>query len=711
MSKELEKIIKNLKISYHSGHGDKLYKDFYSTLLSKAKLYIRETGDFTANVIFDWGAGLSNAIEREAGDCLIKMIANPKLQENDRNTLLEVLENKNNEKYLEELKEYISRIAEKTIEKSFEEAKGDIHKEIKLKIFAYLIANRILILKFGKPNHVAGANVFHPKSGVFYFNGDIKVGFIGGSNETHGGYVTNVEYIHVYNNLNGQHPHIEDIETKFNLGWEGNAEGFKTVSLKKEFLKKIETYAPTLKKLKEDIKKYNSENKNKLGDLLSSEKIEKLKKITQSNKSNIDDLIEPKENYLDLTEPKWEFQKKAREIFIEKKWGILEMATGTGKTRTALSIATQLINENKIDKIIVQMKGTDLIKQWRGNINEWTFSKISRSVNLLESSAEKEQMDSFLLNFRNSEVDLLLLRQSKLPSLLDKLSSEDLSRTLIIHDEVHDLFAEKISEQVIGKQNKFGYKLGLSATIREPFNTNREKTLFQEIQGGGEDAIFTYTLVDAISDGVLVQSELIELSYRLYEDERDEIRKINAICASKIKEGVPTHEAEAQRNIDVSDVRKNARNKIEVFEQNINFLKSKLKRSFIFADETKYGDRILNILIPHLNVKTHFQDADRENLDNFSKNKIDCIINVQMLSQGIDIKDLNTIVLFATPTGRQFIQRLGRVLRKDKNNPNKKAIIIDFFDEENMRQKDETSSDYRRYLELKKITGTTYDHR
>ena len=38
------------------------------------------------------------------------------------------------------------------------------------------------------------------------------------------------------------------------------------------------------------------------------------------------------------------------------------MATGTGKTRTALSIITQLINEEKINKIIIQMKGTDLIK-------------------------------------------------------------------------------------------------------------------------------------------------------------------------------------------------------------------------------------------------------------------------------------------------------------------------------------------------------------
>ena len=121
--------------------------------------------------------------------------------------------------------------------------------------------------------------------------------------------------------------------------------------------------------------------------------------------------------------------------------------------------------------------------------------------------------------------------------------------------------------------------------------------------------------------------------------------------------------------------------------------------------------KILNVLTPYLNVKTHFQDSDTENLENFSKNKIECIINVLKLSQGIDIQNLNTIVLFATPTGRQFIQRIGRVLRKDKNNLNKKAVIIDFFDEDDLKNENENSTDYRRYLELKKITETKYEPR
>ena len=72
------------------------------------------------------------------------------------------------------------------------------------------------------------------------------------------------------------------------------------------------------------------------------------------------------------------------------------------------------------------------------------------------------------------------------------------------------------------------------------------------------------------------------------------------------------------------------------------------------------------------------------------------------LSQGIDVQNLNTIVLFATPRGRQFIQRLGRVLRIDPNNKYKKALVIDFFDKKHM--KDKKGSDYNRYLELKKYS-------
>ena len=68
------------------------------------------------------------------------------------------------------------------------------------------------------------------------------------------------------------------------------------------------------------------------------------------------------------------------------------------------------------------------------------------------------------------------------------------------------------------------------------------------------------------------------------------------------------------------------------------------------------------------------------------------------LSQGIDVQSLNSIVLFATPRGRQFKQRLGRVLRADPKNPKKVATVIDFFDKKHLKEK--KGSDYNRYKEL-----------
>ena len=701
MSETIRKFIAELKPSYDSGFGDNLGKEFYSPCLENCKEYKRMTGEFRSSVIFDWGKALLKILDNSNDKCMVKIIANPSLNSFDAEALKKTLNDSSEIDPFDKIYKDAQSLVNKDLDKKDE-------REVKLKIFSYLIYKKKLILKFAFPNHVPRPGMFHVKKGIFYFDEGLKVGFNGGPNESHGGHELNIEGIDVFTNLNGNNPHIEDSEMKFDLAWNDKAPGFKTKPLSKKTLEKIKLEAPnTRQELDQIIKKAFDKKKDTLGDLLDDKQIEKLKGLSFSNSLNEN----KKEDYLVVTEKKWEFQKKAREIFIDKKWGLLEMATGTGKTRTALAIATQLINEKKINKIIVQMKGTDLIRQWRQNINQWTRSKVSEPINVLELSSDRNELDSFLLGFNLPEVDLLLIRQSNLPDLLNKLAKKNLSKTLIIHDEVHDLFAEQISQQVIGKQDGFGFKLGLSATIREPFNLEREKTLFKEIQGGGDQPIFSYNLIQAIKDGVLVESSLIPLSYKLYEDEKAKIKSAYTRYKGRMEEGWLKHKAEAQRNIEISDVRKNARNKLEVFESNINYLKDKLKRSFIFADETNYGKDILNILIPHINVKTHFQDADKKNLENFSNSKIDCIINVLKLSQGIDIQNLNTIVLFATPTGRQFIQRIGRVLRKDKDNPNKKAIIVDFFDEDDLKNENEESSDYTRYLELKKITEARYELR
>ena len=46
---------------------------------------------------------------------------------------------------------------------------------------------------------------------------------------------------------------------------------------------------------------------------------------------------------------------------MEKEHGILAMATGTGKTVTAMKIINKLFEENKIRRVVITMFGNDLL--------------------------------------------------------------------------------------------------------------------------------------------------------------------------------------------------------------------------------------------------------------------------------------------------------------------------------------------------------------
>ncbi|WP_210407607.1 DEAD/DEAH box helicase family protein, partial [Hydrocoleum sp. CS-953] len=57
----------------------------------------------------------------------------------------------------------------------------------------------------------------------------------------------------------------------------------------------------------------------------------------------------------------WRHQEEAVEEFLKVGHGVLEMATGTGKTRTNLKILSRLDELEQINGIIISTEGTDLL--------------------------------------------------------------------------------------------------------------------------------------------------------------------------------------------------------------------------------------------------------------------------------------------------------------------------------------------------------------
>ena len=94
MSNSTKEFIANLKPSYDSGFGDNLGKEFYSPCLERCKEYRRMTGEFRSSVIFDWGKALLKVLENNDDKCIVKIIANPSLNQFDAEAFLFVDVNK-----------------------------------------------------------------------------------------------------------------------------------------------------------------------------------------------------------------------------------------------------------------------------------------------------------------------------------------------------------------------------------------------------------------------------------------------------------------------------------------------------------------------------------------------------------------------------------------------------------------------------------------
>lgn len=188
----------------------------------------------------------------------------------------------------------------------------------------------------------------------------------------------------------------------------------------------------------------------------------------------------------------------------------------------------------------------------------------------------------------------------------------------------------------------------------------------------------SHRLQRGISRGVLAEFDYLPLTYDLTQADRDRLQAVYAKKAARAREGRPMSQEEMWTEI--AKVYKTAEMKPQVFANFLPDHPNVLERCIIFVETKEYGVPILELLhnFTHL-YRTYYAEDDREHLVDFAHGKIDCLITCHRISQGIDIRSLNTVVLFASARARlETIQRIGRCLRIDPRQPDKRALVIDF---------------------------------
>ena len=608
----------DVKETYRSGR-DRLSQDFFGPALKSAVLYRRSVGFFTTSALLAWSEGLVRLV---TGDLRIQLIASPELSEADLN-LLRTLQSP--EQRAAVYAEIGDRILETVLD--FIDQPDDVGR--RATVFAWLLASERLELRFAFPDHVEDAGMYHEKVGVVDLAGGGRLAFTGSANETDSGHRRNFESIDVFRDwVPGEDGRVASKVEQFDEAWRGDTPGLSVLRPTPGLLERLRARAP------------------------------KASPVPTTPPAPA------------LAISLWPHQQDAMDAFLKARHGVLEMATGTGKTRTALAILSRLVGKGDIGTAVICMDGTDLLDQWAEDLRHWLASQ-GRGWLLYRQYEENRELPEYGLDPHHA---ILLVSRSQLGRLSRHLAKVSKETALIIHDEVHGLGAPALVESLAGLHASFVWRLGLSATPERAYDDAGNQFIEEAIG----PTIYAFPLEEAIRRGVLTEFDYEALPYDLTDEDRRRLKQVYSRQARRAREGRPMSQQEMWTEL--ARVYKTAEEKPLVFAKRLAEDPSIINRCIIFVETREYAVPILETIDAYTHrYRTYYAEDDRNHLVSFAKGEIDCLITCHRISQGIDIQSLNAVVLFASARSRlETIQRIGRCLRTDPMNRTKRARVIDF---------------------------------
>ncbi|MDC1007796.1 DEAD/DEAH box helicase [Gammaproteobacteria bacterium] len=355
-----------------------------------------------------------------------------------------------------------------------------------------------------------------------------------------------------------------------------------------------------------------------------------------------------------------EWQEKAFPLWWAKKRGIVKVVTGGGKTVFAIHCLTKYLEEEKDNSIFIVVPSIALLDQWYEGLQK-TFDDTDISLN-----GGGENLEEI------SKVTI-----STIDSVKNIIHKFDASNTLLIVDECHKIGTEKRGETLT---NNWHATLGLSATPERDYDDNFY-IIIKKILG---DIIFDYDYIDAREDEVIVNFKLLYAYAAMTKDEEDKYKKFTkSIQRRAATIGGNNMNDYPLKMLIFNRARmvKNSKNRIPF---GVELLQKHKRDSWIVFTENKKQAKEFNKIINKKGYKsaiynTDLDNAEREeNLNNFKSGNLNVLVSCTALDEGFDMPEADgAMILSASSSKRQRIQRMGRVLRITANKEN--ALIVTVY--------------------------------
>lgn len=641
---------------YRSDRED-VVREFYIPALSVATSYSRAVGYFTSTSLALFARGIDHFARRGG---TMRLIASPHLNADD---IVDIERGYDMRAVIE--RAVLRELGEEEREKVLDG----------LGLVGRLVADGRLDIKLAFVEQAGRIGIYHEKIGVFRDgNGDL-VAFTGSANETLGGLLANFESIEVY------------------LGWLAG-DGARALRIEADFEELWIDRTPNLR-----VEPFPDVARDRLVEIAG--------RRPEAALPDRDDALDvqatqdsgPPRLKLPLSLEVRGYQRDAVEAWLRQRGrGILKMATGTGKTKTAMIAATQLaqVLRQREEPLIVLILAPlqHLVDQWITEVESFGVSPVA----VYESSQRwlpvvEEQLAEARLGQR-PVVAMVATNASFAGERFQGLLSRITQPLLVIADEAHNLGSSTYRSAL--PQNAT-YRLALSATPERWFDDEGTDALLDYFGS----VVFELGLGEAIEMGALCRYRYVPRVVELAEDENSLYVDLTTQIAQRLAAGDHLDADDPTSPIGYllrarAGVLGHARGKLGQLQADLHARRDAWFQLIYCAE----GDRpsqpgeqngpnqlaeVMDLVGHKLHLAAHSYVAEtlrterRVLLRRFGTgDDLRVLVAMRCLDEGVDIPDARVGYLLASSSNpRQFIQRRGRILRRAEGK--EMAEIIDYL--------------------------------
>lgn len=640
---------------------DNIVQKFYLPVLEHSVSYKRSVGFFSSSALIEISKGIC-ALAKNGGK--IELVASPKLSAEDLEAISKGYELRD-------------AVIEQALLRSLDESENVPFAAERLNLLANLIERGILDIKIGFVENENPVGIYHEKLGYFEDAEGNRIAFSGSMNESGTAMNSNYETTDVYCSWNaGENSRVQTKVEAFARIWNDNELNLKVKSFPKVSKAILEKYKRSGPDFEIDAKEFGE-------------------KAVENAKQRM------------VKCPDWlklhPYQSEAIENWERNGFvGIYDMATGTGKTLTALASLERIYD--RLDGnlcAIILCPYIHLVLQWIEDIEKFGMKPIVAFGSSPQKDWKKRLENSVRKrNFSEGEKGFFCL-VSSIATFKREFVQNEISKIrkpiLLIADEAHNLGSSASLKYLDTK--KFIYRLGLSATLERHFDEEGTQGLFDFF---GNKCI-EYGLKEAIDEGYLTPYKYYPVVTTLNLAEKEKYLDLTKSIRQEVRCDELGNKALSEKGkmlcIERARIIAGANSKTEALLQKISAYAEK-SNILIYCGATKFDEDVENLDEDEISIRqidgivkklyekygmriskfiAEKNPEERENIiEAFKEKRIQAIAAIKCLDEGVNIPSIQTAFILASSTNpKEYIQRRGRVLRLSEGK--RFAEIYDFI--------------------------------